>query len=49
VKIRLMGLPDEVDQALERIEQVLDVIDNSGHRPLRGDSRQVFAYLEIRL
>ncbi|WP_192808905.1 hypothetical protein [Actinomadura montaniterrae] len=49
MKVRLMGLPDEVDQATARLKQVFDVIDVSAHRPLRGQSRQVFVYLEIRL
>ncbi|WP_242903688.1 hypothetical protein [Actinomadura terrae] len=49
MKIRLMGLPDEVDQATERLKQLFNVIDISAHRPLRGQSRQVFVYIEIRL
>ncbi|WP_242884097.1 hypothetical protein [Actinomadura litoris] len=48
MKIRLMGLPTEVDQAAERLKQMFDVIDVSAHRPLRGQSRQVFVYIEIR-
>ncbi|WP_433239926.1 hypothetical protein [Actinomadura nitritigenes] len=49
MKVRLMGLPDEVDQATDRLKQIFDVIDVSAHRPLRGQSRQVFVYIEIRL
>lgn len=49
MKIRLMGLPEEVDDATERLKQVVHVIDDSGHRPLRGDSRLVFVYLDVRL
>jgi hypothetical protein len=49
VKVRLMGLPDEVDQAAARLKEIFDVIGVSAHRPLRGESRQVFVYIEIRL
>jgi hypothetical protein len=44
-----MDLPAEVDQATGRLRHVFDVIDVSEHRPLRGNSRQVFVYIEIRL
>ncbi|MBB4913330.1 DUF3970 family protein [Streptosporangium saharense] len=49
MKIRLLGLPDEVAQAVERIEQTFDVIDVSAPYPTRGTGRQVRVYLEVRL
>jgi len=49
VKIRLMGLPEEVTTAADRIAEVLDVVDTSDAYPSRGTSRQVRVYLEVRL
>ncbi|WP_433188763.1 hypothetical protein [Actinoallomurus sp. CA-150999] len=49
MKIRLMGLPQEVNEAADRIKQVLDVINDSGHLRPRGDHRQVSVYLDVRL
>jgi hypothetical protein len=49
VKIRIIGLPDEVGRAKTRIEETFDVIDASDPYPCRGNSRQVRLYLEVRL
>jgi hypothetical protein len=51
VKIRITGLPGEVDQALAAITSVpsFDVIQADGPYPNRGSSRMVRVYLEIRL
>jgi hypothetical protein len=48
MRIRLMGLPEEVTAAAEQIGTVLDVIDISAPYPCRGASRQVRLYLETR-
>lgn len=49
VKIRITGLPDEVDHAATEIARVLTVIETSTPYPCRGNSRQVRLYLEARL
>lgn len=49
MKIRLIGLPDEVTQAVDLLTQTFDVIDASAPYPTRGTGRQVRVYLEIRL
>ena len=49
MKIRLMGLPDEVMAAAERVADVFDLVDASEATPCRGNSRQVRVYLEVRL
>ena len=51
MKIRLMGLPAEVDQAVTIIRnaQALDVTQVDGPYPNRGNSRQVRIYLEAQL
>ena len=51
VKIRLTGLPPEVDQAVNALSdaQALDVIEVSSPYPNRGDSRQVRVYIEAQL
>src|SRR5437764_12301127 len=49
VRIRLVGLPDEVMAAAERITDVFDLVEASEAYPCRGSSRQVRAYLEVRL
>ena len=50
MKIRLMGLPTELDQFLAALSQadVLDVIEISGPYPNRGSSRMVRIYIEAR-
>ncbi|WP_219471267.1 hypothetical protein [Nonomuraea rhizosphaerae] len=49
MKIRIIGLPDEVEQAAATIADVLDVVETSAPYPCRGASRQVRLYLEVRL
>ncbi|WP_153262177.1 hypothetical protein [Nonomuraea phyllanthi] len=49
MKIRIIGLPDEVDQAAAQIAHVLTVVETSAPYPCRGNSRQVRLYLEARL
>ncbi|MFF4417466.1 hypothetical protein ACFYY8_33495 [Streptosporangium sp. NPDC001559] len=49
MKIRLLGLPDETAQAVDLLAQTFDVIDVSDPYPMRGASRQVRVYIEIRL
>jgi hypothetical protein len=48
MKIRLMGLPAEVDQAVIIIydAKLFDVIQVDGPYPNRGDSRMVRVYIE---
>jgi hypothetical protein len=51
MKIRLMGLPAEIDQAIRALRDIsdLDVIQADGPYPNRGDSRIVRMYIEARL
>ena len=51
MKLRLMGLPTEVDQAVIIVydANVFDVIQVDGPYPNRGDSRQVRIYIEAQL
>ena len=51
MKIRLMGLPAEVDQAVIIIydAKVFDVVQVDGPYPNRGDSRLVRLYIEAQL
>ncbi|MER7131331.1 hypothetical protein [Streptosporangium saharense] len=49
MKIRLMGLPDEVTQAAALIEESFDVVEISDPYSCRGSSRQVRVYAEVRL
>ncbi|MFC3982481.1 hypothetical protein [Streptosporangium jomthongense] len=49
MKIRLFGLPDEVEQAVPLIEGAFDVVEPSDPYPSRGNSRQVRVYMEVRL
>jgi hypothetical protein len=51
MKIRLMGLPAEVNSTLQIIQatSTLDVIQIDGPYPNRGDSRMVRVYIEAQL
>jgi len=49
VKIRLVGLPGEVQSAADRIGQVVAVLETSRPYPRRGTSRLVSLYLEADL
>jgi hypothetical protein len=49
MKIRLMGLPAEVDQVIRVLRETwfLDVTEVSGRYPNRGDTRTVRVYAEV--
>lgn len=49
MKIRLMGLPDEVDAVITQIGKVLDIVEVSDAYPNRGNSQLVRHYVEVRL
>jgi hypothetical protein len=51
VKIRLMGLPAEIEPVLTQIQEArtLDVIQVDGPYPNRGNSRMVRACIEAQL
>jgi hypothetical protein len=51
MKIRLMGLPDEVTRLLQALTETpdLDLIEVNGPYPNRGASRMVRIYIEARL
>ena len=51
VKIRLMGLPAEIEPVLTKIQEArtLDVIEVDGPYPNRGTSRMVRACIEAQL
>jgi len=51
MKIRLMGLPAEIEPVLTQIQDIrnLDVIQVDGPYPNRGDRRMVRVYIEARL
>ncbi len=51
MKIRLMGLPAEIEPVLTQIQDIrtLDVIQVDGPYPNRGDSRMVRVYIEAQL
>lgn len=49
MKIRVMGLPPEVNEAVKVIGEVFDVIQVDGPYPNRGNSRMVRVYIETRL
>lgn len=46
MKIRITGLPGEVESAAARLGEVLTVLESSGLRPRRGNSRLVSLYLD---
>ena len=51
MKIRIMGLPDEIGRVVELVcaTRELDVIEINGPYPNRGNSRMVRVYIETRL
>lgn len=51
MKIRLMGLPTEVNRAVKALQSIseFDVLEVSDPRPNHGTSRQVRVYAEIQL
>jgi hypothetical protein len=48
VKIRIIGVPEEVAVAAERIAGVLDLVQASAPLPSRGTPGEVRLYLEVR-
>lgn len=48
MKIRVMGLPVEVDAAVSALRAAVDVVSVSSAYPCRGDSREVRVYVEAR-
>lgn len=49
MRIRLHGLPGEVDEAVKRLHGIFAVVSVSAPRPDRGPSRLVRVYVEVRL
>ncbi|HEV2377579.1 MAG TPA: hypothetical protein VGS19_36120 [Streptosporangiaceae bacterium] len=51
MKIRIMGLPSEVDQAVNALRSLdmLDLVEVSDPYPNRGHSRMARVYIEARL
>ncbi|MEV5408581.1 hypothetical protein AB0K60_07060 [Thermopolyspora sp. NPDC052614] len=49
MKIRIISLPEEAEQAADLIARALDVIEVSEPYPSRGNSRNVRIYIEARL
>lgn len=48
MKLRLIGAPTEVADAVDRIRAVLDVTSVSTSYPMRGQSPEVRVYVEVR-
>ncbi|GAA3801647.1 hypothetical protein GCM10022226_21840 [Sphaerisporangium flaviroseum] len=49
MKIRIIGLPDEVTQAADILAQMFDLIEISEPYSCRGTTRNVRLYAEARL
>jgi hypothetical protein len=49
LRVRLMGLPEDVAAGAQALAEVFDVIETSEAYPCRGASRNVRAYLQVRL
>ncbi|TDD63673.1 hypothetical protein [Actinomadura rubrisoli] len=49
LRIRLVGLPDEVLAGAQILAEAFDPIEVSSDYPCRGASRNVRAYLQVRL
>ncbi|KAB2341523.1 hypothetical protein [Actinomadura rudentiformis] len=48
LRIRLMGLPEEVSAGAHALAEVFDVVEVSSAYPCRGASQNVRAYLQVR-
>jgi hypothetical protein len=48
MKIRIIGLPEEVTQAVEILGTAFDIVEISDPYPCRGVSRNVRIYAEVR-
>ncbi len=49
MKIRIQGHDEEVQEAVNLMRPVFDIISISGQYPNRDESREVRAYLEVRI
>jgi len=49
VKIRLQGLPLDVEQIAEELRRYMTVLEESDNYPNRGDSRFVRRYMTVRV
>lgn len=49
MKMRLHGLPEEVEEAVKRLQGIFAVVSVSDPYPDRGASRLVRVYVEVRL
>lgn len=49
MKMRLHGLPEEVGEAVKRLQGIFAVVSVSEQYPDRGASRLVRVYVEVRL
>ncbi|WP_214110682.1 hypothetical protein [Acrocarpospora catenulata] len=49
MKIRVICLPDEVDDVTRVLADAFDLIEISAPYPMRGTSRNVRVYAEVRL
>lgn len=48
VRVRVIGLPDEVTAAVTRLGAVFGLVETSKPLPCRGTSRNVRIYLKVR-
>lgn len=48
IKIRLMALPEDAAAVVATLEQLFDVLDDSGDRRMRGGSKLRLRYLIVR-
>ncbi|GAA2576807.1 hypothetical protein GCM10010411_06650 [Actinomadura fulvescens] len=48
LRIRLMGLPEEVSAGAEALAEVFEVVEVSSAYPCRGASQNVRVYLQVR-
>jgi hypothetical protein len=49
MKVRIIGLPDEVREFVDRLPEIADVIEISNPYPCRGTTRNIRVYGEIRM
>ncbi|MFC4910922.1 hypothetical protein [Actinomadura gamaensis] len=48
MRVRMVGLPDEIAPIVEALHTALDVVEVSAPYPCRGASRNVRVYAEVR-
>jgi hypothetical protein len=44
-----MALPEDTAAAVARLEELFEILDDCGDRPLRGTSKLRFRYLTVRI